>query len=308
MRYKRNNTLALDLSVLKTFPGIEKIRKILECIKLTPADLKCVQLHSSRKIVYVGLQESVSAADIARKFNLKYQCHISDNTYIRIPIVYVEDDVVDVRVRDVPPEVPNEIIGQALRQHGEVITVTNETWENFFPGLLTGGRIVRMKVTSNIPSFFKIGNSLARITYSGQTETCRCNLPSHKGFTCKAAKERKSMEPAQPTATCGSEKENTQQKASDSSGSTPAKPATDEAAENMELEDTASPFTVFTRKRGKMTNRGQNNDSDSSSAELDENTLIHLSEGEAFKLGPENFEKWLTIKGGSKIFKIAKKH
>ncbi|XP_058822321.1 uncharacterized protein LOC131683927 [Topomyia yanbarensis] len=117
--------------------------------------------------------------------------------------VHMENDMVDVRIHDLAPRTKKDYIKQIMSQYGEVESITNDTWRNFFTGIPNGVRIVRMRVTKPISSYMTIeckspkdGETYKQttlITYPGQTPTCQfCNHTAHYGKTCAEATSQNS--------------------------------------------------------------------------------------------------------------------
>ncbi|EDS29679.1 conserved hypothetical protein [Culex quinquefasciatus] len=102
-----------------------------------------------------------------------------------IPI-FVEDGSIEVKVHDLPPRMPNHMIEDHLQQYGEIISIHDEVWRDFFPGVPNGVRVVRMKIQKPIPSFVKIEGLSAYIAHKNQIKTCRyCTQKLHAGQKCK---------------------------------------------------------------------------------------------------------------------------
>ncbi|EDS44504.1 conserved hypothetical protein [Culex quinquefasciatus] len=74
---------------------------------------------------------------------------------IAIPI-YVDDDIVDFRIHDLPPDMSNMQIAEAMLQYGEVLTIRDEVWRDIFAGLPNGVRVIKMKLTKPVLSFVTI--------------------------------------------------------------------------------------------------------------------------------------------------------
>uniref|UniRef100_A0A182PUI6 RRM domain-containing protein n=1 Tax=Anopheles epiroticus TaxID=199890 RepID=A0A182PUI6_9DIPT len=97
------------------------------------------------------------------------------------------DDATEVRVRDLPPGIPDSDVTAELGKFGEVLTIVPGVWgaETRLAGIPSGVRIVRMKLSSPIPSFITVCGEVTGVFYRGQKQTCRhCNEALHHGLSC----------------------------------------------------------------------------------------------------------------------------
>lgn len=95
----------------------------------------------------------------------------------------------EVKVHDLPPQMPNHLIASHLQQYGDVLSIRDEVWKDFFPGIPNGVMVVRMKIVAPIPSFLEIEKETAYIKHNHQIKTCRhCSRKLHTGQKCNTAK------------------------------------------------------------------------------------------------------------------------
>lgn len=140
------------------------------------------------------MADPAAAIKIADDYHLKYA--FKNNPTIKIP-VYIDDNTVDVRVHDLPLDLPNAKIIDAMREYGEVLTIRDEVWRNFFAGVPNGVRVVKMKLSKPVPSFITVCELSSLATYTGQTATCRrCGENRHVSKSCaEAAKKNRLNKP-----------------------------------------------------------------------------------------------------------------
>ena len=191
MGFSRKNTIFVDFGVLPARPTLDSIKNFVEkSMGLNPAGFKCLQLHNTRNGILIEMADLATATSITATNHLKHTIRSGEKNF-RIP-VYVDDNAVDVRVHDLPPGMPNDDIANGMAQYGEVLTVTNDVWKNFFPGIPNGVRVLRMKLSKPVPSYVSIKGLLSLATHSGQISTCRrCGQKTHPKKTCSAAKAGK---------------------------------------------------------------------------------------------------------------------
>ncbi|KXJ72063.1 hypothetical protein RP20_CCG019026 [Aedes albopictus] len=109
---------------------------------------------------------------------------LCDGTEFRVP-VYVDCAAVTVRVHNLPPSMSHTTIRDYMMKFGEVITIRNETWKHYFPGIPNGVRVLRMNLLREIPSYITIDQEETMVSYENQPKSCRhCNQPAHPGKRC----------------------------------------------------------------------------------------------------------------------------
>ncbi|XP_062701723.1 uncharacterized protein LOC134285253 [Aedes albopictus] len=180
----RKNTLVIDFSVLPARPEIGKIQTFLDnVIKVRYEDVISIQLHHARNCVYVEMKSYEIASRYQSEHNWKRTMLCADKEF-RIPI-YVDCEAVTVRVHDLPPSVSHSAVGEFMLKFGEVISIRDETWMHYFPGISNGVRVLRMNLLRHIPSYVTIANEITMISYENQPKSCRhCHEPIHPGKKC----------------------------------------------------------------------------------------------------------------------------
>jgi len=170
MSSTQNSTLVLDTSVLPKRPKVSDVQKFMaEKLKLDLTLVKRIQVHNLKNIVRLGMTSLEVAEQVASKHHLKHfmEC---DETQIPVPI-YVESSAVDVRAFDLPEDISNEAIRKFFEKYGEVISIRNEVWRNFFPGLENGVKVLKMRLIHPIPSIVTVEGESTLIEYKNQPKT-----------------------------------------------------------------------------------------------------------------------------------------
>jgi hypothetical protein len=81
--------------------------------------------------------------------------------------VYIEHDVLDVRIHDLSPSFDNIHVIDCLEQYGEVLSVRNVAWaDGPLEGVANGVRVIRMKLKRPIPGILSIAGEETRVTYN----------------------------------------------------------------------------------------------------------------------------------------------
>lgn len=134
------------------------------------------------------MQSEEAAANIASNHHLK-RFMSCEGKRLAIPLpIYIDSCAVDVRLHDLPEEIENHLIVSFMQQYGEVISIRNDVWRSYFPGLSNGVHIVRMKLTVLIPSYITVCEETTHVSYFSQTRTCRnCGAKEHPKLRCSEA-------------------------------------------------------------------------------------------------------------------------
>uniref|UniRef100_A0A0P6IV62 Putative translation elongation factor ef-1 alpha/tu n=1 Tax=Aedes aegypti TaxID=7159 RepID=A0A0P6IV62_AEDAE len=170
----RKNTLVVDFSVLPKRPTLDQVEQFLKkFIKLDMADVKSIQLHNLKKCVYIELLDAGVAPRLHKQHHLQHS-FVYDGVDYYVPI-YVDGPTTTVRILDLPPHMSNAVITKHMQQYGKVISIQNEVWKNFFPGVPNGVRIVRMRMEKTVPSCIVVENHSTVVNYPNE-QSARADL------------------------------------------------------------------------------------------------------------------------------------
>lgn len=143
--------------------------------------IKHLQISNGR--VFVGTDSVQLAQEMVHDHNLKHQVEYGGKQY-EIPLS-MEDGSVEVRIHDLRPRVTNRQVAQRMLEYGEVLSIRDETWKDFFPGVPNGIRVLRMKLRKPIPSYVTVDSEMSLVTYKGQAATCKhCQRNVHYTQSC----------------------------------------------------------------------------------------------------------------------------
>ena len=99
------------------------------------------------------------------------------------------------RVLNIPLELDDNAIKRKFETYGKVTGVRREKYfstnpeEGFFP-ILTGVTILRMFISTHIPSLLRMGGERVQARYQGQPLTCfKCGKTGHFGAQCEEKKQ-----------------------------------------------------------------------------------------------------------------------
>lgn len=145
-----------------------------------------LQASITKAQVFVEVESEKLAEEIVAKHNLKHTIELEQMEYA-IPL-FTADNAVEVKVHDLPPRMPNDLIVKQLLGYGEVLSIKNGVWKEYFPGKANGIRIFRMKIRKPIPSYITVEGETAYVMYRNQIRTCKhCTRELHIGKTCSEA-------------------------------------------------------------------------------------------------------------------------
>ncbi|XP_062704903.1 uncharacterized protein LOC134287254 [Aedes albopictus] len=164
MSTHRKNTLVVDFSVLPRRPVLDQIEEFLkDDLKLDLTDVKNIQIHNIKNCVYIEMNDAGVAPRLQKQHHLKHYYIHEGKTYY-IP-VYVDGPTTTVKIHDLSPQMSNDIIVRHMQQYGKVISIENDVWKNFFPGIPNGVRVVRMRLEKTLPSRIVINGESTYVTH-----------------------------------------------------------------------------------------------------------------------------------------------
>ena len=99
-------------------------------------------------------------------------------------VVCAMSEVRSVYVRDLPIEVPDDVVSAFLSSYGDVVLVSRSTYKDF-PAVCDGNRVVRIVLKQDVPYYVRIADCNCRVWYSRQPVQCVvCKGTGHLGRDC----------------------------------------------------------------------------------------------------------------------------
>lgn len=190
----RKNSFVIDCSVLPARPKMDKLKEfIFDKLQLTMNIIKNVQTLLTRAQAIIEVESPELVEQIVAQHNLKHTIEHENNEYF-IPL-FPADDAIEVKVSDLPPHMPNNIVAKYFAPYGEILSIKNETWKEHFPGLPNCVRILRMRLRKAIPSYVAVDGEMSYVMYRNQVRTCRhCANALHIGRSCADARKEHSRD------------------------------------------------------------------------------------------------------------------
>lgn len=188
----RKNSIVIDLSVMPVRPKLNTVQEfIFTKMKLDMSQVKNLQTSITKSQVIIEMDSAVTAENIVMQHNMKHTLEHDKQLY-HIP-VQPADNAVEVRVYDLPPHMPHNLITAQFSAYGKILSVRNDVWKDYFPGVPNGVRILRMEIQKPIPSYVPVAGELAYVLHSNQVKTCKhCTQKIHIGKSCSAARKETS--------------------------------------------------------------------------------------------------------------------
>ena len=183
---RRENTFRIDYSNLPLKPSYEKVYEFCRTVLgLKREDVKRLQCHRGESCAFVKVADLAQAQQVVKEHDEKHEVECSGKKYkLRITM---EDGSVEVRVWDLPENVPEENIVEFLSQYGEVLSIRELMFGegHEYGGIPLGIWSARMVIRQNIGSWVTIDGTQAYLAYKGQLQSCRhCHEQTHTGISC----------------------------------------------------------------------------------------------------------------------------
>uniref|UniRef100_A0A0P6IUW4 Putative translation elongation factor ef-1 alpha/tu n=1 Tax=Aedes aegypti TaxID=7159 RepID=A0A0P6IUW4_AEDAE len=170
MTSHRRNTLVVDFSVLPSRPVMAQVEEFIkDIIKIDMADVKNIQIHNLKSCVYIEMNDPGVAPRLQKQHYLRHW-FVHEGVNYHIP-VYVDGPTTTLRIHDLSPQLSNTVIIDHMQQYGRVLSIHNEVWKKFFPGVPNGVRVVKMKLEKQVPSHIVVENQTTLVTYPKTSAT-----------------------------------------------------------------------------------------------------------------------------------------
>ncbi|KAL9705266.1 hypothetical protein quinque_008784 [Culex quinquefasciatus] len=160
-RCYRKHSLVIDFTSIPEKNTLEQVRSfVFDNLELNISQVKNLQLSMTNARVFLEMGSTEQAEALVLKHHLKHALQ-ADSLDYAFPL-YMADGSVEVKVYDLPPYLPNGTIAKHLSAFGEVLSIKDDVWQKFFPGVPNGTRTVRMKLKKSIPSHVNMEDECAQ--------------------------------------------------------------------------------------------------------------------------------------------------
>ena len=194
------NSVVLDFCQLQNQPSPKLVKKFLADLQVNQENLRALQLCNRRRIAVLQFADSAVASSIIDKPLVYQGC--------KIPI-YLDNNATEVRVLDLPLGISNDDVVKVMSKYGEILTITNDRWINFFPGIPNGVRTLRMLLKQPTPKSITVNNAAATVTIIGKKSLCKLKAKNKKcADSSKKVDQKSSTQPIEPEPSSSSSKSN----------------------------------------------------------------------------------------------------
>ena len=175
---------------------------IHEALQIPEQDVLLVQIDGLRRQVYIKLTTSEQVIAIIQKTNGSVDYNYPSGEIFRVTIDVAGLGTKRVRIANLPPEVPDDILRDTMKQYGKIISIRTETWSTTYRYKVSNGiRNVHIVMSRHIPPTLTVAGNKVLLSYDGQPFTCyTCGEEGHVASTCpqkrRPVTERRRTHPA----------------------------------------------------------------------------------------------------------------
>lgn len=185
--YKRVNTVKITFDISATRPSAVEIHHWLsEKMKLKPDQLDTIQLNSRDRSIYVKVISPSLYDKLLQSNTLPQDFKYESGEITKVNISAADTQTITVRCFNLPPEVPQSVLRNALSKYGTVRDVRDEKWSSQYMLPVNNGiKAIRMDLKQPIPATLTIANYDVNFSHPGQIRTCfRCKATTHLKDNC----------------------------------------------------------------------------------------------------------------------------
>jgi len=155
-------------------------------LKLEDEEVLLVQIDGPQRHVYIKLRDANRVREVLHRTDGQAEYRHTNGVISKVRVETAGLGTRRVRVANLPPEVPEEVLRTMMTRYGDVKDVQVETWSRIYRYKVSNGvRVVMMSLAKHIPSTITIAGHRVLVSYEGQPMTCyRCQEAGHFHQTC----------------------------------------------------------------------------------------------------------------------------
>jgi hypothetical protein len=132
-----------------------------------------IQIDGTKRQVYIKLSEQKAVMNLLQTTAGQADCKHQNGEITKVTISMAGMGNKRIRIANLPPEVPENVVKTALTPYGTVTDIREEKWSRSYRYVVANGiRQVMMSLTKHIPSHLTIEGHRVLISYEGQPTTC----------------------------------------------------------------------------------------------------------------------------------------
>ena len=163
---------------------------IHDALKLPENDVQLVQIDGIRRQVFIKLTTSAQVLKLIQDTNGRVDYKYPTGEIFPVTLDVAGIGTKKIRIANLPPEIPDEILKEALKPYGKVIDITMESWPKAYRYQVANGiRNVSIIMSKHAPSNLNVAGNRIILSYEGQPVTCYgCGQEDHMYTTCPKRK------------------------------------------------------------------------------------------------------------------------
>lgn len=171
-------------------------------LQLPEQEVLLVQIDGLRRQVYIKLTSNEQMISIIQRTSGSVEYKYTSGEIFRVTIDVAGLGAKRIRIANLPPEVPDDVIKNTLNQYGKVMDIQTEMWSTAYRYQVSNGiRNAHMILAKHIPPNLTLAGHKVLMSYDGQPFTCyTCGDEGHVASACpqkkRPAAERRRTHPA----------------------------------------------------------------------------------------------------------------
>jgi hypothetical protein len=145
-----------------------------------------IQIDGTKRQVFIKLPEQKSVTNLLQTTAGQAECKHRNGEITKVAISIAGMGNKWIRIANLPPEVPENVLKAALVPYGTVMDTCEEKWSRAYRYVVANGiRQAMISLSKNIPSHLTVDGHRVLISYDSQPTTCYgCGETGHLYPTC----------------------------------------------------------------------------------------------------------------------------
>ena len=192
-RYDRKDTIVCSFEKHSPRISAYEIHEwIHRELKLDTEEVEAIQIDGVHRQVFIKMTNAKTVDNIISRTKGEVDYAHETGEISKVTIGPAGLGKRSIRIANLPPEMPKDIIKEYMSKYGIVNGVTDEKWSNMYRYAVGNGiRIATIDLRMHIPSHLYIAGYRTLISYIGQPTTCYiCNGTTHIANECPSRQKR----------------------------------------------------------------------------------------------------------------------
>jgi hypothetical protein len=192
----RNNTVVFTFDPASPRITAHDIHEWLhETIRIQEQKVQMIQIDGIKKQVFVKLTDKEYMKTIIYDTKGRGECRYDTGEIFPVEISVAGMGYKKIRIANLPPEIVDDTVRDALAPFGKVLNIQNEMWAITYRYTVQNGvRQITMTLAQHIPSHLVIAEQRVLVSYDGQPTTCYgCGETGHIYPTCPRRQRRTTL-------------------------------------------------------------------------------------------------------------------